>query len=50
MDVIIGGSPKLKNKFSIDFNERKVISGDIYIYPLIKPIVKNGFLSPISVE
>lgn len=50
MDLVIGGSPKLKNKFNIDFNERKVISGDIYIYPLIKPIVKNGFLSPVSVE
>lgn len=50
MDLIIGGSPKLKNKFNIDINERKVISGDIHIYPLLKPVVKNGYLSPASVE
>ncbi len=50
IDAVIGWSPKLKNKFNIDFNERKVISGDIYIYPLLKPVVKNGYLSPVSVE
>lgn len=50
MDLVVWWTPKLKNKFNIDINERKVISGDIYIYPIIKPILSGSLLLPQSVE
>lgn len=50
MDLVVWSSPKLKNRFSIDINERKVVSGDIHIYPLLKPILSGGLLLPNSVE